>query len=216
MKLRSSKASVNAGIAMVCLLMPIIPEVVDAKTTYEQQQSTTIETELKQASYTENVSDIVARGYEEANETDMYEGMAIAVVDPYIDVYTGADETSEVLGRIYSNGIAQVIETTDEWTKISSGNLTGYVQTSALCFGEEAAILNEDEDVILTVTADKANVYDAVGSDLVAGEVSKDQQFGASAKKAGYIAFELEGEKVYILAENVSVSYGLDNAYTNE
>ena len=84
MKLRSSKASVNAGIAMVCLLMPIIPEVVDAKTTYEQQQSTTIETELKQASYTENVSDIVARGYEEANETDMYEGMAIAVVDPYI------------------------------------------------------------------------------------------------------------------------------------
>ena len=158
MKLRSSKASVNAGIAMVCLLMPIIPEVVDAKTTYEQQQSTTIETELKQASYTENVSDIVARGYEEANETDMYEGMAIAVVDPYIDVYTGADEASEVLGRIYSNGIAQVIETTDEWTKISSGNLTGYVQTSALCFGEEAAILNEDEDVILTVTADKANV----------------------------------------------------------
>ena len=216
MKLRSSKASVNAGIAMVCLLMPIIPEVVDAKTTYEQQQSTTIETELKQASYTENVSDIVARGYEEANETDMYEGMAIAVVDPYIDVYTGADEASEVLGRIYSNGIAQVIETADEWTKISSGNLTGYVQTSALCFGEEAAILNEDEEVILTVTADKANVYDAVGSDLVAGEVSKDQQFGASAKKAGYIAFELEGEKVYILAENVSVSYGLDNAYTNE
>ncbi len=216
MKLRSSKASVNAGIAMVCLLMPIIPEVVDAKTTYEQQQSTTIETELKQASYTENVSDIVARGYEEANETDMYEGMAIAVVDPYIDVYTGADEASEVLGRIYSNGIAQVIETADEWTKISSGNLTGYVQTSALCFGEEAAILNEDEEVILTVTADKANVYDAVGSDLVAGEVSKDQQFGASAKKAEYIAFELEGEKVYILAENVSVSYGLDNAYTNE
>lgn len=216
MKLRSSKASVNAGIAMVCLLMPIIPEVVDAKTTYEQQQSTTIETELKQASYTENVSDIVARGYEEANETDMYEGMAIAVVDPYIDVYTGADEASEVLGRIYSNGIAQVIETTDEWTKISSGNLTGYVQTSALCFGEEAAILNEDEEVILTVTADKANVYDAVGSDLVAGEVSKDQQFGAVAKKAGYISFELEGEKVYILAENVSVSYGLDNAYTNE
>ena len=40
MKLRSSIAAKYAGVAMVMCLMPVVPVVADAQTTYEQQQST--------------------------------------------------------------------------------------------------------------------------------------------------------------------------------
>ena len=73
MKLRSSKAAICTGAAVVMFLMPVVPEVAVAKTTYEQPESTVqFDTELRQASYTVNVSDIVATGYVEEKETGMY------------------------------------------------------------------------------------------------------------------------------------------------
>ena len=50
---------------MVMCLMPVVPVVADAQTTYEQQQSTEQNnTSNIQVSYVEKVSDIVAAGYE--------------------------------------------------------------------------------------------------------------------------------------------------------
>ena len=40
MKLRSSKAAICTGAAVVMFLMPVVPEVAVAKTTYEQPEST--------------------------------------------------------------------------------------------------------------------------------------------------------------------------------
>ena len=38
-------------------------------------------------------------------------------------------------------------ETGTEWTKITSGNVTGYVKNAQLCFGQEAqAVMQESEE----------------------------------------------------------------------
>ena len=100
-------------------LMPVVPEVAVAKTTYEQPESTVqFDTELRQASYTVNVSDIVATGYVEEKETGMYAGMAIAIADPYTQVYAMADENSEVVGQMGQNSIASAEEIVGEWTRL--------------------------------------------------------------------------------------------------
>ena len=140
MKLRSSKAAMYAGVGMVMGLMPVLPVAADAQTTYEQQQSTILETNNTiQASYTINVSDIVAAGYEEENkETGAFDNKAISVTGPYIEVYALNDDNSEVVGRLYENSIADTLEIGKEWTKLSSGNVIGFVKTNMLCFGEEA------------------------------------------------------------------------------
>ena len=161
MKLRSSKAAICTGAAVVMFLMPVVPEVAVAKTTYEQPESTVqFDTELRQASYTVNVSDIVATGYVEEKEMGMYAGMAIAIADPYTQVYAMADENSEVVGQMGQNSIASAEEIVGEWTKIVSGNLTGFVKTSELCFNEEAQALGSSlGDVSATVVADSAALY---------------------------------------------------------
>lgn len=216
MKLRSSKAAIYTGAALVCLLMPVLPDVVVAKTTYEQQQSTKIETELKQVSYTENVADIVATGYEENIETDMYEGMAIAIVEPYINVFETDDEASQVVGRMYNEGIASVLEVGEEWTKISSGGLTGFIKSSALCFGDEAEVINSDNEVKATVTSETAAVYLSEEMVTASGSVTKDDTFTAIAKSNTYVIVKINDSEVYMSLEDVAISYGLENGYTSE
>lgn len=215
MRLRSRKASTYVGVALVMLLMPVLPDVVEAKTTYEQQQSTQIETELKQASYTENVSDIVATGYYD-EETGMYSDMAIAVADSHLDVYEQADDASVIIGKMYENGIAQAVEVGTDWTKIVSGNVTGFVKTSALCFNEEAAILgNSKGDVIATVTVDAADIYSAVDAEEAKSSIEKGATYTAVAKCGDYIAIQMDDNKVYVSSNDVSLNYGFEWAYTS-
>lgn len=202
---------------MVACLMPIVPVVVDAKTTYEQQQSTQLESQIKQASYTENVSDIVATGYEEYKETDMFAGMAIAVVEPYVEVFAGADEASSVTGRIYTDGIVEAVEVTADWTKIHSGNLTGFVRTSTLCFESEAAdIVGDSSEVTATVTASAADVFSSANTGTVIRTAENGEIFPAVGKCGNYIAVILEDTKAYVAANDVAVDYGLAQGYTNE
>ena len=69
-----------------------------------------------------------------------------------------ADENSEVVGQMGQNSIASAEEIVGEWTKIVSGNLTGFVKTSELCFNEEAQALGSSlGDVSATVVADSAD-----------------------------------------------------------
>ena len=47
------------------------------------------------------------------------------------------------MGRLYTNTLVDVDMVGKEWTKVSSGNCEGYVQTQCLCFGEEAEAIAE-------------------------------------------------------------------------
>lgn len=218
MKLRSSKAALCMGTAVVMFLMPVVPEVAVAKTTYEQQESTVqFETELRQASYTENVSDIVATGYVEEKETGMYAGMAIAVAEPYTEVYAQADEASEIVGRMNQNSIASAEEIVGAWTKISSGNLTGFVKTSALCFDEEAQVIgNRNGAVTVVVTSETAAIYSSEKTSEEIGSADNGTEFTAVGKKGDMIAIEYGDSKAYVFADQVNVQYALESGYTNE
>lgn len=218
MKLRSSKAAICTGAAVVMFLMPVVPEVAVAKTTYEQPESTVqFDTELRQASYTVNVSDIVATGYVEEKETGMYAGMAIAIADPYTQVYAMADENSEVVGQMGQNSIASAEEIVGEWTKIVSGNLTGFVKTSELCFNEEAQALGSSlGDVSATVVADSAALYLTADKSQAADFAANGTQFKAVGKKGSMIAVEYGESKAYVYADQVSIEYAARTGYTNE
>ena len=57
---------------------------------------------------------------------------------------------SEVVGRLYKNTEVDVLEISEGWTKISSGNCEGYTKTAALLFGQEADAIEvslDDEDI---------------------------------------------------------------------
>lgn len=67
-----------------------------------------------------------------------YSDIAIAQVDNYVNVRSEANTESEVLGKLYNNSAATILETTEDgWYKITSGNVTGYVKCEYVVAGDE-------------------------------------------------------------------------------
>jgi len=71
-----------------------------------------------------------------AEANNPYANMGVAQVSEFVNVRAEADENAEVLGKLYNNGLATVIESVDGWYKITSGNVTGYVSEEFLVVGD--------------------------------------------------------------------------------
>ena len=70
-----------------------------------------------------------------------YANIAIAKVNEYLSIRAAASTDSELLGKLYPNGAATVLETLDGWYKITSGSVTGYVKAEYMVVGDEATCL---------------------------------------------------------------------------
>ena len=82
-----------------------------------------------------------------------YENIAIAQVNVSLNIRAEANEESEILGKLYTNGAATVLETLDGWYKITSGSVTGYVSADYVIVGDEE-VCKAASDRIATVTTE--------------------------------------------------------------
>ena len=68
-----------------------------------------------------------------------YANIAIAKVNEYLNIRAKADKDAEVLGKLYKNGAAIVLEKVGDWYKVKSGSVTGYVSAKYVVVGDEKA-----------------------------------------------------------------------------
>lgn len=87
-----------------------------------------------------------------------YKDVAIAQVDNYVNVRAEANAESEVLGKLYDDSAATVLETTEDgWYKITSGSVTGYVKCEYVVVDDEQ-LAREVSTRYATVTTQTLNV----------------------------------------------------------
>ena len=83
-----------------------------------------------------------AFGIDEINWTDKDWASIAMTNDDTVDtgavIRTEADPGSEAAGYLYRGAAAQVVEKGEEWTKIRSGRVTGFVKNEFLAYGDEA------------------------------------------------------------------------------
>ena len=108
----------------------------------------------------ENGAPVVAEPEEQVVEpqaepevVNPYENIAIAQVSEYLNVRAEANQDAEVIGKLYNNGAATVLEAVDGWYKVESGSVTGYVSADYVTVGDEATCKAASER-IGTVTTD--------------------------------------------------------------
>lgn len=77
-------------------------------------------------------------------DMSMVGSMAFAQCDEYVNVRSGAGTDTEVVGKIYNNHAAMIMDREGDWYKIKSGNVIGYVSTDYFATGEEAQQIAED------------------------------------------------------------------------
>lgn len=67
-----------------------------------------------------------------------YVDIAIAQVQNYVNVRSEPNTESEVLGKLYNNSAASILEATEDgWYRIVSGNVNGYVKSEYVVVGNE-------------------------------------------------------------------------------
>ena len=77
-----------------------------------------------------------------------------------------------------------MLEISEGWTKISSGNCEGYTKTAALLFGQEADAIEvslDDEDILTGYTIEEAEAKEA---EEEAARIAEEERLAAEAEAA--------------------------------
>ena len=119
-------------------------EVLAANPQSEAQAIDTVKYEVEMAPLAETWSNIEAMA-DIAVDTQEWSGKALSNTEESIDVYDAVNGTT--IGKIYSDTIVTVEWKGNDWTKISSGNVVGYVETESLLFGSDAVAKAEVSEV---------------------------------------------------------------------
>ncbi|MEE1314577.1 MAG: cell wall hydrolase [Faecalimonas sp.] len=73
-----------------------------------------------------------------AADAQAWNGKALAYTDTEANIYTEMSESSKLAGKMYKNTVLTIVENGAEWTKVTSGTVTGYVRNELLLTGGAA------------------------------------------------------------------------------
>lgn len=134
-----------------------------------------------------------------------YDDVAISRVTNYVNVRTEANTTSQIVGKIYNNCAAKILETVDgedgKWYRIQSGTVNGYIKAEYFITGSEAKnIAKEIGTVYVKVSADTLRLREEPSLDskvltllsendeyVVAGESGDFIQIQVDSSMSGYV-----------------------------
>ena len=142
-----------------------------------------------------------------------YDKLVMANVEEAVNVRSEASEKSTLIGKLYKECGGEIIERSDGWTKLKTGDLTGYVKDDFLLFGDEAIKLADTcvEKTAIATTSSlrvrKSPSKDAAILVLLA-EGDKMEALGTEGDWVK-VAFA-DGDVGYVSAEFVRIEDALD------
>lgn len=67
-----------------------------------------------------------------ASKTSKYNNIGISTADSYVNIRKEPSTDSEILGKLYKNSAAEILDTTKDWYYIRSGSVKGYINKDYL------------------------------------------------------------------------------------
>ena len=139
----------------------------------------------------------------------------------YLNVRQSPNTESNIVGRLKKGDYATIIEKGEEWSKIVSGNVEGYVSNKYCVFGEEAKNLaTEYATIIATVTVNNLNVRtqpNTTGRAMTQLGKGDKVTVNTDVKTAdGWLAILYGNETHYIRAQYATLEPQLTTGMTSE
>lgn len=169
--MKNGKLRLAAGLLVTALLIEMLPVQVMASTKTEDTglmvtsaqsfaagaHSAMVETVVLGDNTTECYATVAENGLPVVAMGIDYSKFAVANVNEYLSIRAEANKEAEVLGKLYTGGIATVLETLDGWYKVTSGEVTGYAAAEYLIVGDEEAV-KAVATRVGTITGETVNV----------------------------------------------------------
>lgn len=151
------------------------------------------------------------------NKTD-WSTMAAANVEGYANIRSEANADSEIVGVLMPGYAVTVTEKGDEWSKISSNGVEGYIKNEYLVFGEEAkAHYRNMCGIIGVVQADSLRVREAASTDSAqVGTLTQNGEVSVFGEEADWYQIQYSGSSAYVHGDYVTLSEELKGAVSME
>ncbi len=150
-----------------------------------------------------------------------WQNYLMADVQEAMNVRAEASEESEIVGKLHKGDLATILEAGTEWTKISSGNVTGYVKNEYCVFGSDAyayALENCDTVAIaltggLRIRSDQSTEAGVIKTVAEGDTIIVDT---TAETEDGWVAVRHNSNTYYVSAEYVEVKLSTGTAMTVE
>ncbi len=150
-------------------------------------------------------------------------------VEQYLNIRAEANAESEVVGKLYKGAAADILERGEEWTRIHSGSVEGYVKNEYCVFDAEAEALanqlgtvyataltgglrvraeasTEESSAVVDVLEEGKKIKVAVGTEAPEGWVAVICSDRTAYVSAQYVSVELElGQAISIAEEQAAL-----------
>lgn len=157
---------------------------------------------------------------EEAENSVEWETVVLANVQESLNIRAEASEESEIVGKLYAGCKGSLLEKKDGWTKISSGEVVGYVKDEYVLVGEPAKELADTKgNLVVVVNTETLRVReDATEESKVLGLVATEENLVVADKeiKDGWIKVDYDDVQGYVSLDYVDVKYSFGSAVTIE
>ena len=137
---------------------------------------------------------------EAETEENEYANLAVAQVDHYVNVRSGASTEFDIVGKMYNGSVAEILEEVDGedglWFHVLSGNVDGFIKAEFFLYGDD--LISRVDEFLLhyaVVEVTRLNVR---------------KEPDVESQRIGYVD---AGEKVTVLADLgdwLQVTYGND------
>lgn len=138
----------------------------------------------------------------------------MANVNEYVNIRKDADKDAEKLGVMYKDCGGEIVERQGDWTKIKSGDVTGWVSNEYLYFGDDAE--SQAKEVgNLTAYSDTETLRVRKDPDLdgeVVGLLANGEAVEAVSESDGWVEVKYDGDTAYVSADYVDVRYDVEEA----
>lgn len=209
--------SVYAGTAEEVAVMQIS----DTDVTLKMNSSATEGTneDATEEATVEATEEMVAEEAEPECEYPEWQNSVVADVQGSLRVRAEANTESEIVGKLYPYSVATIVEAGEEWTKIESGNVSGYVSNEFLMFGDEAGkYITENYKYCATVQVQALNVRQeaSIESECI-GSVNGGRELDVISESEEWIEVQYKEDVVgYVSSEYVKVGWNYPEAMTIE
>ena len=146
-----------------------------------------------------------------------WESRAMAEGSEYVNIRSDADVDSECVGILLPGSVVEVVGRNQEWTRVHSGSVEGFIRSDLLVSGEEARVRYEAQTDagLATVSADILHVRsDASGSGEIIGTMEAGDVLELTGHSDGWYEIRFGGETAYVADEFVTPNSGIRTALT--
>lgn len=179
------------------------------------------EVEAAEAAAVTEAEEVTEETTEAAPECEYpeWQEYAVANIEGSLRVRAEASTDAEIVGKLYPYAVAHVVERGEEWSKVESGSVSGYVANEFLMFGDEAgAYITENYKYCASVEVPALNVrQDQSTESECIGSVTGGQELDVLGETDEWVEIQYNDDTVgYVAKEFVEVGWNYPTAMTLE